>query len=167
MAGGAGSHLGINWNSQSTELEGNMNNHRTENQSAKFACLAALALAAFTALVAVAENQSDGAVTGQGTPPCGGSTYYAFAKMTNGMGTFWLTPTGNVSSGTFTNATGGGPSCVLSVTRRDTTQWCSNNTHGLVFPATNATSYSLTAYFTSQTPPLTNGQPINLRVTWH
>lgn len=140
-----------------------MKNH----QSPKLAILAALVLAAVTALVAVAENQYVGVVTGTGTPPCGGTTYYALAKMTNGTGTFWLTPTGNVSSGTFTNATGSGPSCVLSVTRRDTTQWCSNNTHGLVFPATNATSYSLMVYVTSQTPAVTNGQPFNLKVTWH
>jgi len=127
-----------------------------------------LVLAAFTALVAVAENQNDGAATGQGTPPCGGSTYYAKVRMTNSSGTFWLTPTGNVSSGTFTNATGSGPACVLSVIRRsDGNPWCSNNTHGVIFPATNATSYSLTVYFTSQTPPVTNGQPFNLKVTWH
>jgi hypothetical protein len=152
----------------------NINRNINKGRGARIgAIVAVLAVASFAAAVAwggSTTQQSDPAIAGPGTPPCGGSTYYARANMTNGFGMFWLTPTGNISSCTFTDATGlASPySSALSVTRKsDFNSWCSNNTHGLVFPATNTDSYSLTMYVTSKTPTITNGQPMILKATWH
>ena len=128
--------------------------------------LVAFAMAGFISYVALAENQMVKATTGQGTSSCSG-TYYAFAKMTNGSGGVWLTPPTNVTSGTFTDLSGfpAPYSSAVIVERRDLKSWCGTNS--LTFPATNTTTYSVTVYVTSPAPPPTNGQPLNVSVTWN
>src|ERR1700743_1483870 len=57
----------------------------------KIASIAALLLAGFMGCIASDQTQGDVPVTGQGSSPYVG-TYYAYAKMTNGSGLFWITP---------------------------------------------------------------------------
>jgi hypothetical protein len=137
------------------------------NSRFKIVCLVALTAAGFYSWVAMAEDQLVKPTFGQGTNTCAG-TYYAFAKMTNGSGGVWLTPPVKTTSGVFADLSGfpSPYSSAVIVTRRsDGNPWCGTN--GLTFPATNTTSYSITVYVTSQTPPPTNGQPLNLSVTWN
>jgi hypothetical protein len=54
---------------------------------------------------------------------------------------------------------------VKVVRKSDQFPWC--DTNSVNFPATNTTSYSLTVYVKSPVPPPTNGQPMNLQITWH
>jgi hypothetical protein len=103
---------------------------------------------------------------GSTNTPCPGA-YSGYAKMTNGSA-LWFTPPTNASSGTFTDASSFGTSYVsvaCVVRRNDLMAWCGTNT--VTFPATNSTQYALTAYVKNTPPPPTNGQLLNLQVTWH
>jgi hypothetical protein len=120
-----------------------------------------LLLVAFLGRVAVADSQADRATISQGSGGCAG-TYYAYVKMTNSSGLFWITPPANTHTGTFT-ASGSFSSALTVVRKVDLQPFCGTNS--LTFPATNS-SYSLTLYVTSHTPPPTNNQPITLQVTW-
>lgn len=130
--------------------------------------IAALALACFAAGVVWADNEiipftkaSGG--SGSGCP----GKYTGYAKMTNSTGTFWITPPTNTSSGTLTDASGfGAPyvSVTYVVRKSDLVTWCGTNS--VTFPATNSTSYELFVYVKNTPPPPTNGQPLNLQVTW-
>ncbi len=101
---------------------------------------------------------------GSGCP----GTVTGFAKMTNSMGTFWITPPANTTNGTLTDASGF-PAPYVSVacvTRKsDFANWCATNT--VTFPATSSNSYQLFIFVKSTPPPPTNGQPIILQITWH
>jgi hypothetical protein len=107
-------------------------------------------------------KQSGG--SGSGCP----GAYTGFAKMTNSAGGIWITPPANTSSGTFTDASGFSAP-YMSVTwvqrKNDGMTWCSTNT--VTFPATNSTSYELFVYVKNTPPPPTNGQAMDLQVTWH
>jgi hypothetical protein len=89
--------------------------------------------------------------------------------MTNSAdGTFWITPPTNVVSGTLKDASDfaapySSVACVLSK-NHFLLKWCETNS--VTFPATNTDKYSLTIYVKNQTPPPTNGQPMNLQITW-
>jgi len=133
-------------------------------KASKIISTAVFLLAGFLGCVAPAEIQKDLVSTGQGSATCA-ATYYAVAKMTNSSGLFWITPPANTHTGTFTNASGSGSyTSVLTVVRKiDLQPWCGTNS--LIFPATNS-SYSLTLYVTSRTPPPTNNQPMTLEVLW-
>jgi hypothetical protein len=135
----------------------------------KISCAIAVLFVGFTISVAAQQTQKDlptmGKVTGTGCP----GTYYAFARMTNGTGAVWLTPPSGTTSGIFKDVSGF-PSPYASATqviqRSDGTQWCATSTNGVSFPASSSTSYSMTVYVTSKTPPPTSGQPLVLQVTW-
>ena len=93
-------------------------------------------------------------------------TYTGFAKMTNGA-SFWFTPPTNATSGTLTDASGlPAPYVSIAYVKRksDGMPWC--DTNSVTFPVTNTTQYSLTVYVKSPLPPPTNGQPMNLQITW-
>jgi hypothetical protein len=128
-----------------------------------------LSLTGFAACVVRADTQADKATVidgGSTNSPCPG-VFHAYAKMTNSAGAFWLTPSNNASSGTFTDASGFAPpySSVVFVTRkRDLATWCGTNS--VTFPATNSTQYSLTVYIKSTPPPPTNSQPLMLQIHW-
>ncbi len=134
-----------------------------KTKTSKIIVMATL-VAMLAAQVVAADTQSVPATIGQGTAACAGA-YYAYAKMTNGTGAFWITPTNGTHTGTFTNASSPASfSCVLVAMRKsDLETWCGTN--GVAFPATNS-SYSLTAYITSKAPPPTNSQPVTLQVLW-
>jgi hypothetical protein len=126
-----------------------------------------LALAGFMTCVAVADVQvipfTVKTVSGSGCP----GAYTGYAKMTNGIGSIWITPPTNTTSGTFTDASGFQPpyvSVAAVVRKSDSASWC--DTNSVTFPATNSTSYQLMVIVKSTPPPLTNGQPMNLQITW-
>lgn len=100
--------------------------------------------------------------SGSGCP----GAWTGYAKMTNAAGTFWITPPTNATGGTFTDASGfAAPyTSVAYVKRNDLTAWC--DTNSVTFPVTSAKTYQLTVYVKSPLPPPTNGQPMNLQVTW-
>lgn len=126
-----------------------------------------LVFTGFAACVAWADIQKDKASISAGNNACAGN-YTAQAKMTNSTGGTWLTPTANSTNGTFTDLSGFAPpykSVTVATRRSDGVTWCGTNS--ITFPATNAASYSLTVYVTRTPPPPTNGQPMNLQVTWH
>lgn len=98
--------------------------------------------------------------SGSGCP----GVYTGYAKMTNSAGAIWITPPTNTVSGTFTDASGL-PAPYLSVAYvvcNNLMSWC--NTNSVTFPATSAHQYQLIVYVKSPSP--TNGQPMNLQVTW-
>ena len=131
-----------------------------------------LALAGLTASLAWADNIINQSIpctyqnSGSGTG-CPG-TWTAYAKMTNSAdGTLWITPPTNAISGTFTDASGfASPYVSVASVRRqsDGAKWC--DTNSVTFPVTNTAKYTLTIYVKSPLPPPTNGQPMNLQVTW-
>ncbi len=129
--------------------------------------LAVLALAGFAAGVAWADQQSipftkKSGGSGGGCP----GTYTGYAKMTNSAGSFFITPPTNVVSGTLTDASGI-PSPYVSVAYvscSDSSSWC--DTNSVTFPATHSKTYTLAVYVKSPTPPPTNGQPMNIQITW-
>jgi len=129
--------------------------------------IATLLLTGFAACVALADTEGIVTTFGQGSTSCIGK-YYAYAKITNSAGSIWITPPTNTTSGTFTdisNFSTNYTSGVLVTRKKDLVTWCGTNS--VTFPATNSTSYQMTAYVTSQTPPPTNGQPLTLQIVWH
>jgi hypothetical protein len=130
--------------------------------------LSVLALASLTAGVVWADSEKIpfSKKTGGSGSGCPGA-YTGYAKMTNSTGTLWLTPPTNTGSGTFTDASGFAAPyvSVASVVRKsDSAAWCGTNS--VTFPATNTDQYSLTVYVKNTPPPPTNGQPMNLQITW-
>lgn len=101
-------------------------------------------------------------VSGSGCP----GSYTGYAKMTNSAGSVWITPPATATNGTFTDLSGF-PSpyvSVASVTRlSDHATWCGTNS--VSFPATNSNTYQLMVVV-KNTPPPTNGQPMNLQIIW-
>jgi len=98
--------------------------------------------------------------SGSGCP----GAYTGYAKMTNSVGTFWITPPAGTTSGTFTDASGL-PAPYVSVAYvlcNDFISWCGTNS--VTVPATSSHQYQLTVYVKSASP--TNGQPVNLQITW-
>ncbi len=98
--------------------------------------------------------------SGSGCP----GAYLGYAKMTNSMGTFWLTPPAGTTNGTFTDASGL-PAPYVSIAYvlcNNLTSWCGTNS--VTFPATSSKQYSLTVYVKSAPP--TNSHPMNLQITW-
>ena len=128
--------------------------------------IATLSLIGFATCVALADTQIIPATIK--TVTAGGciGKYYAYAKMTNGTGLIWITPPTNISSGTFTDASGfAAPyTSVATVMRNDTTVWCGTNS--VTFPATNTSTYQLMVVVKSTLPPPTNGQPLTLQIHW-
>lgn len=130
--------------------------------------IAAVVLASFAVCAVWADTQYIPFTiqTGGSGSGCPGA-YTGYAKMTNSMGTFWFTPPANATSGTLTNASGFAPpfvSVACVVRKSDFTAWCGTNS--VIFPATNSTQYALTVYVKSALPPPTNGQTMNLQITW-
>ena len=126
-----------------------------------------LALTSLTACVALAEIQSDKALSAIGNNACAGN-FNATAKMTNSTGGSWLTPPAGKTNGTFADASGFAvpyKSVVLVTRKSDLATWCATNS--VTFPASSSASYSLAVYVTSTLPPPTNGQPMALQVTLH
>jgi hypothetical protein len=98
--------------------------------------------------------------SGSGCP----GVYTGYAKMTNSTGSIWITPPAGTTNGIFTDASGL-PAPYLSVAwvkSNNLMTWC--NTNSVTFPASSSHQYQLTVYVKSSTP--TNGQPMNLQVTW-
>lgn len=133
--------------------------------------ITALTLIGFTASLAWAAQQNENQTrpftvqssgSGSGCP----GTWTGYAKMTNGAGAFAITPPTNATSGTFTDASGFAAPyvSVACVKRNDLVTWCETNS--VTFPATNSKTYQLTVYVKSPVPPPTNGQPMNLQITW-
>jgi len=126
-----------------------------------------LALTGLAASLALADIQqipfTAKTVRGSGCP----GAYTGYARMTNDAGNIWITPPTNATSGTFTDASGfGAPyvSVAYVIRKSDGTDWCGTNS--VTFPATNSTSYEMTVAVKSTPPPPTNGQPMNLQITW-
>jgi hypothetical protein len=129
---------------------------------------AVAALAGLMACAALADTQqipfTVKTVSGSGCP----GAYTGYAKMTNSAGSIWITPPTNTTSGTLTDASGFGAPyvSVACVDRKsDLVSWCGTNS--VTFPATISTSYQLMIVVKSTPPPPTNGQPMNLQITWH
>ena len=104
-----------------------------------------------------------GGGSGSGCP----GTYTGYAKMTNGSGTFWITPPAGTTNGTLTDASGfAAPYVSVAVVKRKSDQfaWCGTNS--VTFMATNTQQYALTVDVKSTLPPPTNGQPMTLQITW-
>ena len=140
------------------------------NKTIQTLCATLLALAGFAASVAWAAdtinqtipfNNSSGG-SGSGCP----GTYTGYAKMTNDVGTFWITPPTNAVSGTFTDASGfASPyTSIAWVKCSDFHTWC--DTNSVTFPATSSKKYELFVYVKNTPPPPTNGQSMNLQITW-
>ena len=154
------------------KLETNKPHETTMNKNTKLKIaktLTLLALAGFTACIALADTQTE---TIPFTQQSGGSgsgcpgAYTGLAKMTNSAGTFWITPPTNTTSGTLTDVSGF-PAPYVSVAyvkRNDLTPWCGTNS--VTFPATNSKTYALTVYVKSTTTPPTNGEPMTLQIIW-
>lgn len=102
--------------------------------------------------------------TGSGCP----GVWTGYAKMTNTTdGTTLITPPTNAISGKLTDASGFPPPyvSVACVKRQsDGVKWC--DTNSVTFPVTNTAKYTLAIYVKSPLPPPTNGQPMNLQITW-
>lgn len=138
------------------------------NQRTQTLCATILALAGFAASLAWADQQSipftqQSGGSGSGCP----GAYTGYAKMTNGVGTVWLTPPTNATSGIFKDASGfGAPyvSVAKVVQSGNFQSWC--DTNGVTFPVASGRQYSMTVYVKSTPPPPTNGQPMNLQITW-
>jgi hypothetical protein len=96
---------------------------------------------------------------------CVGS-FLGYARMTNSIGTLWITPPPNTTSGTFTDLSSFGSNYVSIATvtclTNITTPLCESNT--ITFKASSSAKYEFTVYV-KQSPP-TNGEPLNLQVTW-
>jgi hypothetical protein len=138
------------------------------NKTSKIICATIIILGGLIGFVVPAKSQSQldpftaDTVSGSGCP----GSYTGVAKMTNSTGAYWITPPANTSSGTLTDASGfGSPyTSVAYVKSKTGFSWCETNT--VTFPATNTTSYELYIYVKSPLPPPTNGQPMNLQITW-
>jgi hypothetical protein len=145
-----------------------MNQPQKQNFVKIITTLALTGLAASVAWAADTISQSrpctyQNGGSGSGCP----GTWTAYAKMTNNVGTFWITPPTNVVSGTLTDASGfASPYASVAYVKSKNTlvSWCDTNT--VSFPATNTDLYSLTVYVKSPVPPPTNSQPMNLQITW-
>ncbi len=128
--------------------------------------IATLLLTGFAACVALADTQGIVTTVTKGSTSCVG-TYYAYAKITNSTGSIWITPPTNTTSGTFTdistNVSTNYTSTAFVMRKKDLVTWCGTNS--VTFPATNSTSYQMTAYVTSSS--LTNGQLQTLQIVWH
>ena len=140
-------------------------------KTSKIVCVVAVVMAGFMQFGAFAQSTTQTecppAAMSQGTSTNIG-TFYAMAKMTNGLGTFWVTPPANTQSGTFSDASGfQAPysSSVIVTRRNDGHMWFATNNNSITFQATNS-SYSLTVYINSTPPPPTNGQAMTLQVIW-
>ena len=139
-----------------------------KNITSKITCAAILILAGFVARIGLADTEiipfTVKSVSGSGCP----GAYSGYAKMTNGTGTFWITPPTGTTNGTLTDASGF-PSPYVSVVKvvrsPDQVSWC--DTNSINFPVTNGYLYSLTVYVKSPVPPPTNGEPMNVQITWH
>ena len=138
------------------------------NKTSKLLSMVVCVLAGFTGLVAWADSQGDPAKMSIGTNSVFGK-YYAYAKITNGTGGYWIKPDTNivVRSGTLTDISGfpapyGSYATALPF---GSTNCCSSNS--VTFPATNTLTYQLTVYVTSPTPPPTNNQPMTLQIQWN
>jgi hypothetical protein len=132
--------------------------------------LLALAALLFAGCATHLQTESNTTETIPFTKQSGGSgsgcpgAYTGYAKMTNSTGAIWLTPPAGTTSGTFTDASGL-PAPYLSVAWvkcNNLSTWC--NTNSVTFPATSSHQYQLIVYVKSSPP--TNGQPMNLQVTW-
>lgn len=139
------------------------------NKTAKIFCATLLTLTGLAAGVVLAEQQAipftqqDGG-SGSGCP----GAYTGFAKMTNSTdGTFWVKPPTNAINGTLTDASGfASPYVSVAYVKRksDSVTWCGTNS--VTFPASGTDKYLLTVYVKNTPPPPTNGQPMNLQITW-
>lgn len=154
------------------KLKNDSNKLNTMNQTTKRnlgKIVTVLSLIGFTACVALADqlNQTIPFTqqTGGSGSGCPGA-YKGMAKMTNAAGTYWITPPTNAVSGTFTDASGFSSPyvSVAYVQCNNFSSWCGTNS--VTFPATNTAQYSFVVYVKSPLPPPTNGQPMNLQVTW-
>jgi len=140
-----------------------------KNKTLKIICVTTLVLAGFTGPVALADSQYDPAKTSIGTNSSFGK-YYAYAKMTNSAGSFWIKPDTNivVRSGTLTDISGlpapYGSYAAVGVFM-STNTYCGSNS--ITFPATNTLTYQLSIFVTSPPPPPTNNQPMMLQIQWN
>jgi hypothetical protein len=125
---------------------------------------------------------------------CIGS-YNGYAKLTNDLGSFWISPPSSLSgtnahikladgsivalkkfgsptipsSATFSdmsNFSAPYNSVVLIKRKSDSFSWC-NATNSITFPVSTTDQYSMTVYVKSVTPPPTVGQSMTLQVNWH
>ena len=143
------------------------------NRTAQTLGITLLALAGLAASIAWAAdtiNQTipcacQGGGSGSGCP----GAWTAYGKMTNSTdGTLWVTPPTNVVSGTLTDASGFAAPYVSVAYAKSKKyfglSWCGTNS--VTFPVTNSDQYELFIYVKSPVPPPTNGQPMNLQITW-
>lgn len=141
-----------------------------KNKTPQTICAILVLLAGFAAGLAWAADTISQAIpitvqsggSGSGCP----GTWTGYAKMTNAAGTFFITPPTNATSGTFTDVSGFAQpyASVACVKQNDLVTWCGTNS--VTFPATSSNTYLLTVYVKSPVPPPTNGQPINVQITW-
>lgn len=143
-----------------------MNKHIKRNLGTT---LIALSLIGCTACLALADQQAipftpQNSGTGSGCP----GTWTGYARMTNTTdGTLWIKPPTNAISGTLTDASGFvSPYVSVAYVKRksDFVTWCGTNS--VNFPVTNTAKYALTIYVKSPLPPPTNGQPLDIQITW-
>jgi hypothetical protein len=94
-------------------------------------------------------------------------TYLGYLKMTNSLGTYWVTPPAGTSYGTLSDVSGyGAPyvSVATVVRQSDFMTWCGTN--GVSFPATNTMKYSLTIYVKVPTPTNATTQTVTGQIVW-
>ncbi len=141
-----------------------------KNQTPQAICAIMVLLAGFAASLAWAADTISQAIpitvqsggSGSGCP----GTWTGYAKMTNGVGSLWITPPTNTVSGILKDASSfASPyASVAYVKCSDLHTWCDSNS--VTFPATNSKNYEMIVYVKSTPPPPTNGQPMNLQITW-
>jgi hypothetical protein len=139
---------------------------KNKTKTSQIICATTLVMAGLAGFAALADNQTipftAQTVSGSGCP----GSYTGVAKMTNSTGSFWITPPANTTNGILTDISGfpAPYTSVACVKSRPGATWCETNS--VSFPATNSTSYELFIYVKSPLPPPTNGQPMNLQITW-
>jgi len=115
--------------------------------------------------VAWADNQMIPITLQSGTGTgCVGS-FVGYAKMTNSSGSVWITPPANTTTGTFADESSFDSNYVSIATvvcLTNPAPICGSN--NVTFKASSKAKYELVVYVKSSPP--TNGEPLNLQITW-
>jgi hypothetical protein len=130
--------------------------------------IAGLALIGITHTVAMAQitNITERIKTVIGTDGGSGCPggMYGFVRMTNSVGSIWLTPPAGTTLGVLSDISGYPPpysSRAVVEQRSNGVSWC--DTNSVTFPATNSTSYML-VIVVKTTPPPTN---VIVQLQWY
>jgi hypothetical protein len=130
--------------------------------------IAALAITGLVVGIAWADTELIPFTDKTGTMPGCVGAYTGYAKYTNVInGAIWVNPPTNCTSCTFADASQFGSNYVsiATVTPFGQSTLC-NGSNSITVTVTNTTKYEFIVFVKSPVPPPTNGQPMNLQVTW-